>query len=88
MHSVGLGVSGARVREKLSEAVVRIIFGTKSELTEVGPFNLAALGLKMHLVIFVYSVFVNRVRLTNLKLDIRLIHLMVRRRANMERSRI
>jgi len=88
MHSVGLGVSGARVREKLSEAVVRIILGTKSELTEVGPFNLAALGLKMHLVIFVYSVFVNRVRLTNLKLDIRLIHLMVRRRANMERSRI
>jgi hypothetical protein len=57
---VGLGVSGARVREKLSEAVLGIILGTQSKLTEVGPFNLAAPGLriKMHLVIFVYSVFV------------------------------
>jgi hypothetical protein len=87
MHSMGFGVSGAQAEEKV-ERGIEIILGTKLELTEVDPFNLAALGLKMHLVIFVYSVFVNRVRLTNLNLDIRLIHLMVRRRANKERNRI
>jgi hypothetical protein len=87
MHSMGFGVSGAQAEEKV-ELGIEIILGTKLELTEVDPFNLAALGLKMHLVIFVYSVFVNRVRLTNLNLDIRLIHLMVRRRANKERNRI
>jgi hypothetical protein len=87
MHSMGFGVSGAQAGEKV-ERGIEIILGTKLELTEVDPFNLAALGLKMHLVIFVYSVFVNRVRLTNLNLDIRLIHLMVRRRANKERNRI
>jgi hypothetical protein len=64
------------------------MLGTKSELTEVGPFKLAAPGLKMHLVIFVYFVFVNRVRLTNLKLDIRLIHIMVQSGANEEANRI
>jgi hypothetical protein len=85
MHSVGLGVSSAQAGEKV-ERGIEIILGTKLELTEVGPFNLAALGLKMNLVIFVYSVFVNRVRLTNLKLDIRLIYLMVRRRANKGRN--
>jgi hypothetical protein len=89
MHSLGLGVSGARVREKLSEVFLGTILGTKSELTEVGgPFQFSGSGVKMHLVIFVYFVFVNRDRLANLKLDIRLTHIIVQSRANEEANRI
>ena len=87
MHSMGFGVSGAQAEEKV-ERGIEIILGTKLELTEVDPFNLAALGLKMHLVIFVYSVFVNRVRLTNLKLDIKSIHITVQSGAYQEANRI